>query len=197
MALIRGGIKVKPHVQAACEAIQIATGADSFGTYPGHSPPEGPTQAVDIFNPDTPTGHALQDRICTFIIDHAELYGLRYVIRRQGIYNVERKSDGWRFMPSRGSRTNDHYDHVHLTFYARGLTRVPPVVPPIIKRKDTEVLIYGTPTEGEETGGIWLLMAGESYRFHLPADVQRCKDQGIPDLGEMSMSFHHLFPRHG
>lgn len=46
-------------------------------------------------------------------------------------------------------------------------------------------------------GSIFLLHAGKTYKFALPADVQRLKDQGVPDAGEMSSAFHSLFDRVG
>ena len=118
MALIRGGITVKKHVQAFADACQVATGADSYGTYNGHSPPEGPTQAIDIFNPDSPSGYVLQDRICAFAQNNAKRFGVRYTIRREHIWNIERAAEGWRRQTHYGHRTLDHYDHVHITFYA-------------------------------------------------------------------------------
>lgn len=46
----------------------------------------------------------------------AEL-GIRYVIYRQHIWNVERNEEGWRQMGDRGGITANHYDHVHISVY--------------------------------------------------------------------------------
>lgn len=118
MALVRGGITVKPHVQRFADACEESTGASSFGTYPDHSPPEGPTQALDIFNHQTANGYRLQDEIADFAIANAKRFGVRYVIKwnpagRDFIWNIERASEGWRAMATR-----DHSGHVHITFYA-------------------------------------------------------------------------------
>ena len=118
VALVRGGIAVKPHVQAFANACQAATGADSYGTYNGHSPPEGPTQALDIFNPDNTAGYALQDRVVEFAQANQKRFGIRYIIRRRQIWNIERAGEGWRSQSATGNRTADHFDHVHITFYA-------------------------------------------------------------------------------
>ena len=123
MALIRGGIVVKPHVQKWVDALdEYMGGGLSFGTYPGHSPPEGPTQAVDTFTEDSLSGYAVQDKICAFAMDdgyaNVKLYGIRYIIRRHCIWNIERAGEGWRDQGVTGNRTADHMDHVHMTFYA-------------------------------------------------------------------------------
>jgi hypothetical protein len=118
MAIVRGGYTVKPNVQAVANAIEARGWASSFGTYPGHSDPEGPTQAVDIFTPDNPHGWALQDSICEFLIANARRLGIRYIIRREHIWNIERAAEGWRRQRHYGNRRLDHYDHVHATCYA-------------------------------------------------------------------------------
>lgn len=119
MATVRGGITVKPHVQRFADDLERAIPeANNFGTYNGHSPPEGPTQALDIFNSDNSAGYALQDRVAEFARKNAKRYGVRYVIRRHQIWNIERDDEGWRNQGVTGNRTADHYDHTHVTFYA-------------------------------------------------------------------------------
>lgn len=119
MATVRGGIAVKPHVQRFADVLQeTIPEANSFGTYNGHSPPEGPTQALDIFNAQTAAGYELQDRIGKFAIANQRRFGVRYVIKwnpygQDLIWNIERAAEGWRAMATR-----DHRDHVHVTFYA-------------------------------------------------------------------------------
>ncbi|WP_375000096.1 peptidoglycan DD-metalloendopeptidase family protein [Aeromicrobium sp. CTD01-1L150] len=46
--------------------------------------------------------------------NHAKL-GIDYLIYEQEIWSVQRDSEGWRPMGSRGSPTADHFDHVHVT----------------------------------------------------------------------------------
>ena len=121
MAIIRGGFTVKPHVQALADALEDGLGVESFGTYAGHSPPEGPTQAVDIFTPDNDAGYALQDRICSYLQANVKRFGVRYIIRRHHIWNIERSTEGWRDQGITGDRTTDHYDHVHVTCYATAI----------------------------------------------------------------------------
>lgn len=40
---------------------------------------------------------------------------VQYVIFEQRIWNISRASEGWRWMADRGSRTANHYDHVHIS----------------------------------------------------------------------------------
>lgn len=120
MATVRGGFTVNANVQGAANALESDGLASSFGTYPGHSNPEGPLQAIDIFNPDSSEGWAQQDKICEFLIANQARFGVRYVIRREHIWNIERASEGWRKMRPHGNRRLDHYDHTHATFYTDG-----------------------------------------------------------------------------
>jgi hypothetical protein len=111
-------IFVKPHVQALANALEAEFGLTNFGTYLGHSPPEGPTQALDIFTPDNASGWALQDRVCTWLRENAKRFGCRYHIRRIQIWNIERAAEGYRNQTRTGNRTADHMDHIHDTQYA-------------------------------------------------------------------------------
>jgi hypothetical protein len=54
------------------------------------------------------------DRVAQFVIDNASRLGIKYVIWRQRIYDM-RGSGGWRAMEDRGSVTQNHYDHVHVS----------------------------------------------------------------------------------
>ncbi len=73
-----------------------------------------------------------------------------------------------------------------IVFPALGIGVSPP--PPKTSSLEESMLIYAA------LGSIWLLHSGKSYRFDLPDDVQRLKDQGVPDAGNMSPAFHALFP---
>lgn len=99
------------HVQAFADALSEATGADSFGTYLGHDPRL--EQALDIFTPTD--SRTLGDAICDFAIANLDRFAVDYIIYRQRIFNPEIKAD-WRPMADRGSLTNNHFDHVHISF---------------------------------------------------------------------------------
>ena len=129
-ALIRGGT-VRPHVQSCADAIAAATGAESFGTYPGHDP--SLDLATDIFVPVSSTD--LGDAITEYLAAHWERHGVDYWIYRQRIRNPPDR-DFWRAMEDRGSNTANHVDHVHVSF----LESAPPAKPkPAPKPKEIEV----------------------------------------------------------
>jgi hypothetical protein len=48
--------------------------------------------------------------------------GVSQLIWQQQIWTVQRSSEGWRFMPDRGSTTANHYDHVHVSVYGNAGT---------------------------------------------------------------------------
>lgn len=49
--------------------------------------------------------------------DNAEDLGIMYVIYRQQIWDVRRGDTGWRDMADRGSITENHFDHVHISMF--------------------------------------------------------------------------------
>ena len=126
--------QMKPHVQRFADDMEAYFGgAMNWGTYAGHSPPEGPTQALDHFNPNSASGHAQQDKAAAWAIKNAKKYGLRYVIKRYEIWNIERAGEGWRQRSRTGNATADHLDHNHYTFYSTA-PDIP--VPPKPKERD-------------------------------------------------------------
>ncbi|MQA81817.1 MAG: hypothetical protein GEV10_25650 [Streptosporangiales bacterium] len=68
--------------------------------------------------------------ISSWAIANAKVLGVHYIIFQQCIWNVQRASEsgcgnvpagtdakGWRSMSSRGSNTQNHYDHVHISMW--------------------------------------------------------------------------------
>lgn len=53
------------------------------------------------------------DQVAAYAIGNARRLGISYVIWRQHIWNV--RGGGWRPMEDRGSLTQNHYDHVHIS----------------------------------------------------------------------------------
>lgn len=49
--------------------------------------------------------------------DNAEDLGIMYVIYRKQIWDVRRGDAGWRGMADRGSITENHFDHVHISMF--------------------------------------------------------------------------------
>lgn len=197
LAVVRGGITVKPHVQRFADALEEWIGYElSFGTYPGHSPPEGPTQALDVFNTDNASGYEQQDDVCEFAFAHAREFGVRYAIRRHFIKNVERLAEGWRDQGIQGNRTADHYDHTHITFYASAGVEPTPAPPAPIPTGDVMALsvtyVWGKDALNEND---WVF-DGPS-RLHSPigdaqvlAAVHGCK---FFELGKVDRPCHEWF----
>ncbi|NVI92998.1 hypothetical protein [Actinomadura sp. BRA 177] len=53
------------------------------------------------------------DQVARYAVENARRLGISYVIWRQHIWNV--RGGGWRPMADRGSLTQNHYDHVHIS----------------------------------------------------------------------------------
>jgi len=84
----------------------------SYGGWSSHGE-HSSGRAIDIMTSDVELGTAIAE----FLRAHASELHLFDVIWRQHIWTPVRSSEGWRSMPSRGSATANHYDHVHVSVY--------------------------------------------------------------------------------
>lgn len=179
MATVRGGT-VRSHVQAFADACSEATGAESFGTYPGHSP--SIDRALDIFVPVNSS--TLGNAITSYAINNQERYGVRYVIYRQRIWH--RLDPFWRPMEDRGDLTQNHYDHVHISFETEA--DEPEPTPPTPAPEEEPV-----PCTYNYDGHIWAYGDGKLIRCTHPDQVTAHRDSGAKDLGDRSAAVHELY----
>lgn len=113
---------VKAHVLEATTVIATVTDHNpaDIGGYRegGNRDPHGhPTGlAVDFMVPLTDAGKTRGQAIAAYAIDNAEHLNVKYVIWYQQIYTVDRAEEGWRDMEDRGSDTQNHVDHPHISF---------------------------------------------------------------------------------
>jgi hypothetical protein len=92
--------------RSVCHAFPQIT---SYGGWDGHGE-HASGRALDIMTSDVALGNAIAE----FLQEHAAELNLYDILWRQQIWTPVRASEGWRAMPSRGSATADHYDHVHV-----------------------------------------------------------------------------------
>jgi hypothetical protein len=102
--LTSGAVRV---YRAVCHNFPQIT---SYGGYDAHGE-HSSGKALDIMTSDVTLG----TQIAEFLQAHASELGLYDVIWRQHIWTPVRASEGWRSMPSRGSATANHFDHVHVS----------------------------------------------------------------------------------
>ena len=76
--------------------------------------------ALDFMINDLDDGTATGDRLAAHLIEQADTLGIAYIIWKQAIWSPDRASEGWRAMEDRGSPTQNHYDHVHLSLTGEG-----------------------------------------------------------------------------
>lgn len=100
-------------VQPAVRFLQDTTG---FGAsiYPGHDPTEG--RAADI----RPTSSANGTKLANWLMANTGPLGIQYIVWSGQIYNIARASEGVRYLADRGSVTQNHMDHVHVSFRTPG-----------------------------------------------------------------------------
>lgn len=93
--------------RAVCAAFPALT------TYGGYAPrgEHAGGQAIDFMTyADTALGQA----VASWVQAHAAELDIYDVIWQQRIWTPVRASEGWRYMPDRGSPTANHDDHVHI-----------------------------------------------------------------------------------
>lgn len=93
--------------RAVCAAFPSVT---TYGGVRGGGGNHGSGRAVDIM-----VSGGTGDAIAAYVRAHAAQLGVTEVIWRQRIWTTQRASEGWRWMSDRGSATDNHYDHVHVT----------------------------------------------------------------------------------
>ena len=104
--LTSGAVRV---YRSVCHAFPQVTRYGGWDAHGEHSS----GKALDIMTSDVQLGNA----IAAFLQAHASELDIFDVIWRQHIWTTQRAGDGWRSMPSRGSATANHYDHVHVSVY--------------------------------------------------------------------------------
>lgn len=100
--------------------------------------------ALDFMINDIPNGTAVGNKLAAYITENYEQLGVKYLIWRQRIWTVQRADEGWRMMEDRGSVTQNHMDHVHLSLKADAT--VDPTAAPACEG------VGGTPGKVSSTG---------------------------------------------
>ena len=111
-----------PHLQPQAEAfrqdVAAQFGLTDIGGYREGDPQDhGKGLAVDVM---VPVGSEVGNQVAQYAVDNISNAGISYVIYRQQFYapvdNIYGPANTWNQMPDRGSVTENHYDHVHVSF---------------------------------------------------------------------------------
>ena len=108
---------LQPQTVAFKEEIANLFGITSFSGYrPGDSGDHGKGLAIDFM---VPVSSALGDQIAEYAVQNMASRGINYIIWKQRFYAPYDSKYGpaytWNQMPDRGSVTENHYDHVHVS----------------------------------------------------------------------------------
>ena len=108
---------LQPQTAAFKEEIANLFGITSFSGYrPGDSGDHGKGLAIDFMVPES---SELGDKIAEYAIQNMASRGISYIIWKQRFYAPFDSKYGpantWNPMPDRGSVTENHYDHVHVS----------------------------------------------------------------------------------
>ena len=108
---------LQPQTAAFKEEIANLFGITSFSGYrPGDSGDHGKGLAIDFM---VPVSSALGDQIAEYAVKNMASRGINYIIWKQRFYASYDSKYGpaytWNPMPDRGSVTENHYDHVHVS----------------------------------------------------------------------------------
>jgi uncharacterized protein YgiM (DUF1202 family) len=110
---------VKVHRAARAKFPQITTYYTlRAGVFTDHST----GRALDLMIPNyrSASGKALGYKVAAWAKANAKPLGINYVIWNQHIWNIQRDSEGWRYMADRGGDSANHKNHVHITVFAAG-----------------------------------------------------------------------------
>ena len=108
---------LQPQTAAFKEEVANLFGITSFSGYrPGDPGDHGKGLAIDFM---VPVRSALGDQIADYAIQNMASRGISYIIWKQRFYASFDSKYGpaytWNPMPDRGSVTENHYDHVHVS----------------------------------------------------------------------------------
>lgn len=108
---------LQPQTAAFKEEIANLFGITSFSGYrPGDSGDHGKGLAIDFMVPES---SELGDKVAEYAIQNIASRGISYIIWKQRFYAPFDSKYGpantWNPMPDRGSVTENHYDHVHVS----------------------------------------------------------------------------------
>ena len=113
-----------PHLQPQAEAfrqdVAAQFGLTDIGGYREGDPQDhGQGLAVDVM---VPVGSEVGNQVAQYAVDNISNAGISYIIWKQQFYmpvdNIYGPANTWNQMPDRGSVTENHYDHVHVSFNA-------------------------------------------------------------------------------
>ena len=110
-------VGLQPQTAAFKEEVANLFGITSFSGYrPGDPGDHGKGLAIDFM---VPVSSALGDQIADYAIQNMASRGINYIIWKQRFYAPYDSKYGpaytWNPMPDRGSVTENHYDHVHVS----------------------------------------------------------------------------------
>ena len=108
---------LQPQTAAFKEEVANLFGITSFSGYrPGDSGDHGKGLAIDFM---VPVSSALGDQIAEYAVKNMASRGINYIIWKQRFYAPYDSKYGpaytWNPMQDRGSVTENHYDHVHVS----------------------------------------------------------------------------------
>ena len=112
--------KLEPYGKAAVVRVraqfpQIVT-IGGWRSYSAYSSDHPNGRAIDIMIPNYKTNKALGDKIASWTIANAGSLHVKYIIWQQRSYTIS--AGKWKKMADRGSPTQNHMDHVHVSFFA-------------------------------------------------------------------------------
>ncbi|MGU8065889.1 LysM peptidoglycan-binding domain-containing protein [Streptococcus suis] len=111
-------VGLQPQVAAFRAEVANAFGITSFSGYrAGDSGDHGKGLAIDFMVPES---SALGDQVAAYAVASLASKNINYIIWKQRFYapydSIYGPAYTWNLMPDRGSVTENHYDHVHVSF---------------------------------------------------------------------------------
>lgn len=116
--------RVKDHVDEIAQVLGNKYGFKTIGGFregnsrDPHGHPSG--LALDFMTNDISDGSSVGDELADELTQKPGEYSVKYIIWEQRIWKADSPDDGWSQMEDRGDETQNHFDHVHVSFEADG-----------------------------------------------------------------------------
>ncbi len=191
---------VRPQTAAVANTLGPMFGFKTIGGYragntrdvQGH--PAG--LALDFMTNDFSGGRDAGNRLSAYLQEHAAALGVKYIIWEQRIWSVERADEGWRPMADRGSPTQNHMDHVHLSLTGDGSSAIPAEgagCAPAPATGEVGLSGWALPAQGPLTSGFGPRVppTGKGSSFHSGIDLAPGCDKPIYAANAGIVSISH------
>lgn len=145
--------QVQPSAVTVANTVGPMFGIKTVGGYRPEAADHTAGLAIDFMINDIADGTRVGDALAAHLLANADQLSVKYVIWKQRIWSPDRSDEGWRAMPDRGSVTENHFDHVHLSLTGNGTESADPTCSSSGSIGEVSLSGWAAPATGPITSG--------------------------------------------